>query len=146
MKKVKELFLSALAVCLVLALAACGSAEWTSITTDNVENYFDIDYGVDVVEKSEDGNFITEGQFFVSAAVKKSEYDLKDAELTMQVTYDVKTSSSTSTKTKQLIVSVDSITGNSMEMFFESYSDASEYPEITVKAVTVSAVNGSVKA
>lgn len=145
MKNIKRLILAVLVLCLTVSFASCGG-EMITLTADNVESYLDVDYGVDVVEKTEDGKFVTEGQFFVSAAAKKSEYDLKNVELTVQVTYNVKTSSSDSTKTKQIIVSVGDIIGNDMEMFFESYSDASEYPEITIKSVTVSSASGSIKA
>ncbi len=147
MKKFKHLILSALVLCLAFAFASCGgSVEWTALTTDNAESYFDIDYGVDIVKKTEEDSFVTEGQFYVNAAEKKTEYNLKNAELTVQVTYDVKTSISSLTKTKQITLSVSDLAGNDMEMFFDTYKDSSEYPEISIKSVEISAIKGSVKA
>lgn len=147
MKKFKHLILPALVLCLAFAFASCGgSAEWTALTTDNAESYFDIDYGVDIVKKTEEDSFVTEGQFYVSVAEKKTEYNLKNAELMVQVTYDVKTSISSLTKTKQITLSVSELTGNDMEMFFDTYKDSSEYPEISIKSVEISAIKGSVKA
>lgn len=145
MKKIRFLVLAVLTVALTFAFASCGSTDWVTLTTDNAENYFDIDYGVDIVEKTEDDTFITEGQFFVSAAEKTS-YNLDDVQLTVQVIYKVETSSDKSvTKTKQLALDIGDMTGNDMEMFFEKYSDAEEYPEIEIESVKISAVTGRVK-
>lgn len=147
MKKFKYLILSAVVFSLAFVFASCGgSGAWTALTTDNAEDYFDLDYGVDIVEKKEEDSFVAEGQFYVSASEKKTEYNLKNAELTVQVTYDVKTSVSSLTKTKQLTLSVSDLTGNDMEMFSDTYKDSSEYPEISIKSVEISAIKGSVKA
>ncbi len=147
MKKFKCLLLSVLALSLVLVFASCGSsAERVTLTTDNAESYFDVDYGIDIAQKTEENTFITEGQFFVSAAAKKTEYNLDGVELTFQVTYKVETSSAEPvTKTKQVTLKIGDIVGNDMEVFVEKYSDTEEYPEITIVAVKISAVKGNVK-
>ena len=135
-------------VLFIFALSSCGEVGAT-LTPENVENYFDIDYGVDVV-KSTDGEssekvYTTEGQFYVSAAKKNSSHKLRDVEITFQVTYILYEGTDNEvTKTKQVAMEISNLTGNNMEMFKDTCTSSDGYAKISVKSVIVSRITGSI--
>lgn len=133
---------------LVFTLAACGEAGAT-LTTENLENYFDIDYGVDVVEKTDDSSeekvYISEGQFYVSVAEKNTSHKLRDVMITFQVTYILYEGTHKEiTKTKQIDVEVNDLLGNNMEMFTDVCTSTERYEKISIKAVVPTQVQGSI--
>lgn len=148
-KNLKKIICVVLSLAFAVALSSCG-AKSSELTTENVKTYFDIDYGVDVAEKIDDSTgekvYISEGQFFVSVAEKKSEYSLKDVELTFQVTYILYEGTDKEiTKTKQIALEISDVLGNDMEMFFDTCTSTEGYQKISVKSAEVTAVKGSVK-
>lgn len=150
MKNLKRIICIALVFAFVAVLSSCG-AKGEALTTENVEKFFDIDYGVDVSEKTDDSTggkvYISEGQFYVSAAVKEEEYNLKNVELTMQVTYILYEGTDKEvTKTKQVFLTIGDIIGNDMEMFFDTCTSTEGYQKISVKSAEVTAVTGSIYA
>ncbi len=150
MKNIKKIICIVLSLAFVAVLSSCG-AKGAELTTENVKTYFDIDYGVDVAEKIDDSTgekvYISEGQFYVSAAEKKSEYNLKDVELTFQVTYILYEGTDREiTKTRQIALEIGDVLGNDMEMFFDTCTSTEGYQKVSVKSAEVTAVKGSVKA
>ncbi len=148
MKLFRQILCALIAVSFVFALTACGETGAT-LTTENLENYFDIDYGVDVVEKTdekpEEKVYITEGQFYVSAAKKNSSHKLRDVVITFQVTYILYEGTDREvTKTKQIEVEVNDLLGNNMEMFTDVCTSTEGYEKISIKSVTPSQVKGSI--